>query len=81
MEVALLLNFSELTGKLESAQSLTKECLQICQQLFIDDRTDQQENADQWFDNVRFIYKQHKISISWAPIKTTKSLNIFILVA
>ena len=76
LEVALLLTFSELAGKLESAQSLTKECLQICQQLFIDDRTDQQENADQWFDNVRFICKQAIISL-----KTTKSLNIFILVA
>ncbi len=49
---------SELTKKLELAKCLTKESLDICENIFLDssNNSDYENNMNQWFNNVSVIF-------------------------
>ncbi len=50
--------FSELTKKLELAKCLTKESLDICENIFFDSsNSDYENNMNQWFNNVSIVFK------------------------
>ena len=51
-----IFNFSELTQKLVQAKSITKEAVQVCQNIFRENGGEV-ENGDQWCENVRILKK------------------------
>ena len=52
-----IFNFSELTQKLVQAKSITKEAVQVCQNIFLENAREV-DIGDQWFENVSMFLKK-----------------------